>query len=199
MSDLVERLRVLEQVERELSHDGDCPPEATANHKYAETCADAAARIEALEAEVKVWQGHTKMAVWSDSEECKLLSADNEALRAEVEKLTARTQRYLDRNVIFSQEVTRLRRIIDPLFDDEDAEHEPDCGINATPCYPAGICTCKYSLHSLLSTEINTLRARIEALEAALREIKDRLFMQSCTCSFAVDEIIADAALEKKA
>lgn len=38
--------------------------------------------------------------------------------------------------------------------------------------------------------------ARIERLEAALREIKGRLFTQSCTCSFAVDEIIARAALE---
>ena len=52
MSDLVERLRVLEQVERELSHDGDCPPEATANHKYAETCARAADEITRLRAEV---------------------------------------------------------------------------------------------------------------------------------------------------
>jgi len=30
----------------------------------------------ALEAEVKAWQGHTKMAVWSDSEECKVLTAE---------------------------------------------------------------------------------------------------------------------------
>lgn len=53
MSDLVERLRDLERVEYELAHESDCPPEATANWKYAETCREAAARIEQLEAEIK--------------------------------------------------------------------------------------------------------------------------------------------------
>ena len=45
-------------------------------------CAEAAARIERLEAEVKVWQGHAKTAVWSDSKECKMLTRINEALIA---------------------------------------------------------------------------------------------------------------------
>ena len=40
----------------------------------------AADRIEQLEAEVKVWQGHAKTAIWSDSEECKVLSSEVERL-----------------------------------------------------------------------------------------------------------------------
>lgn len=42
------------------------------------------ARIEitTLRAEVETWQRHAKLAIWSDSEECKLLTADNERLRA---------------------------------------------------------------------------------------------------------------------
>ena len=38
------------------------------------------AEIERLEAEVKVWQGHARTAIWSDSEECKGLTRSNEAL-----------------------------------------------------------------------------------------------------------------------
>ena len=49
----------------------------------------AAARIEQLEAEVKVWQGHARTAIWSDSEECKLLTADNERLRAAMDVVRA--------------------------------------------------------------------------------------------------------------
>ncbi len=40
------------------------------------------AEVERLRAEVQTWQGHAKTAIWSDSEECKLLTADNERLRA---------------------------------------------------------------------------------------------------------------------
>lgn len=40
------------------------------------------AEIERLRAEVQTWVNHTKTAVWADSEECKLLAADNERLRA---------------------------------------------------------------------------------------------------------------------
>lgn len=43
---------------------------------------EAAAEIERLRAEVETWVNHTKTAVWSDSEECKMLAADNERLRA---------------------------------------------------------------------------------------------------------------------
>ena len=43
-------------------------------------CAKAAAEIERLRAEVKVWQGHAKTAIWSDSEECKMLTRINAAL-----------------------------------------------------------------------------------------------------------------------
>jgi hypothetical protein len=37
---------------------------------------------ERLRTEVATWRGHAKTAIWSDSEECKLLTADNERLRA---------------------------------------------------------------------------------------------------------------------
>ena len=53
MSDIVERLRALETCETELAHEGDCPPEATANWKYAETCRLAAAEIERLRAALR--------------------------------------------------------------------------------------------------------------------------------------------------
>ncbi len=53
MSDIVKRLGKLEACERELAHEGDCPPEATANWAYADTCAEAAAEIERLKAEVE--------------------------------------------------------------------------------------------------------------------------------------------------
>lgn len=41
---------------------------------------EAADEIEKLRAEVQVWINHTKTAVWSDSEECKLLTRINAAL-----------------------------------------------------------------------------------------------------------------------
>lgn len=50
MSDIVERLRKVEAVERELAHDCDMPPDGTANWEYAETCKEAAAEIEKLRA-----------------------------------------------------------------------------------------------------------------------------------------------------
>ena len=42
---------------------------------------------ERLRAEVQTWQGHARTAIWSDSEECKLLTADNERLRAALLKI----------------------------------------------------------------------------------------------------------------
>ena len=36
--------------------------------------------VKKLRAEVQTWQGHAKTAVWSDSEECKLLTRINAAL-----------------------------------------------------------------------------------------------------------------------
>lgn len=52
MTDLMEMLQELEHAERELAYECDCPPEATANWKYAETCARAADEITRLRAEV---------------------------------------------------------------------------------------------------------------------------------------------------
>ena len=51
MTDIVEKLRELEAVESELADECDCPPEATANYRYAMTCAEAADLITALRAE----------------------------------------------------------------------------------------------------------------------------------------------------
>lgn len=48
VTDLVERLRKVECVERELAHDCDMPPEGTANWEYAETCKEAANEIERM-------------------------------------------------------------------------------------------------------------------------------------------------------
>ena len=42
---------------------------------------EGADEIERLRAEVQTWVNHTKTAVWSDSEEVKMLTADNERLR----------------------------------------------------------------------------------------------------------------------
>ena len=41
---------------------------------------EAAAEIVRLRAEVQTWVNHTKTAVWSDSEECKMLSSEVERL-----------------------------------------------------------------------------------------------------------------------
>jgi hypothetical protein len=38
------------------------------------------AEVERLRAEVAAWQSHAKTAIWSDSEECKLLTRINAAL-----------------------------------------------------------------------------------------------------------------------
>lgn len=60
-----------------MMQDGDWQP-GSRMHRLALLArrgADAANRIEQLEAEVKVWQGHAKTAIWSDSEECKFLTA----------------------------------------------------------------------------------------------------------------------------
>ena len=77
----------LERVKREAERAQDAHGVRFLN--YLEETARLTDEIERLRAEVKVWQGHTKTAVWSDSEECKLLTADNEALCAEIERLRA--------------------------------------------------------------------------------------------------------------
>ena len=46
-----------------------------------------AKRMQQLEAEVKVWQGHAKTAIWSDSEECKFLTARIEQLEKALRKI----------------------------------------------------------------------------------------------------------------
>ena len=58
---------------------------AAHNHaevKYLVEIDELRAEVEKLRAEVQTWQGHVKEAIWSDSEECKMLTADNERLRA---------------------------------------------------------------------------------------------------------------------
>lgn len=78
-SDLVERLR--SRKEPTIEVDMHYPQIVDSDTPDAE-CLEAAARIERLEEEVKVWVNHAKTAVWSDSEECKLLTRINEALIA---------------------------------------------------------------------------------------------------------------------
>ena len=48
----------------------------------ADTITALRAEVERLRIEVQTWQGHAKAAIWSDGEECKMLTADNERLRA---------------------------------------------------------------------------------------------------------------------
>lgn len=76
MSDLVERLRG-----RARGYRLGGPKEMAA------LMDDAADEIARLRAEVETWVGHAKTAIWSDSEECKLLTADNERLRAALERI----------------------------------------------------------------------------------------------------------------
>lgn len=63
-----------------------------------ELCGEAADEIERLRKEVQVWINHTKTAVWSDSEECKFLTAENAKLRAALEELYSMCQRQDDFN-----------------------------------------------------------------------------------------------------
>lgn len=74
MSDIVERLR-----DKHCCDNG-CHCDDAANE-----ITTLRAEVEKLRAEVQTWQGHAKTAVWSDSEECKMLTADNERLRAALE------------------------------------------------------------------------------------------------------------------
>lgn len=58
----------------------------------------AQAEIERLLAETQVWINHTKTAVWSDSEECKLLTEENAKLRAALERIAELPVGYADMN-----------------------------------------------------------------------------------------------------
>ena len=51
-----------------------------------------------LREEVKVWQNHTKTAVWSDSEECKFLSAEVERLKEKCDKQAMILRRFSPEN-----------------------------------------------------------------------------------------------------
>ena len=65
-----------------------CEPSRGQHHINCPNIAKAYAdRIEQLEAEVKVWQGHAKTAIWSDSEECKFLTARIEQLEAALREI----------------------------------------------------------------------------------------------------------------
>ena len=58
------------------------------DESFVETlCGEAADRIEALTAERDQWIAHSKNAVWADSEELKLVEAERDRLRKELEKI----------------------------------------------------------------------------------------------------------------
>ena len=57
------------------------------NREIAVNAREFVAENERLRAEVQTWQGHAKAAIWSDSEECKLLTAEVEKLRAALKKI----------------------------------------------------------------------------------------------------------------
>lgn len=83
MSDIVDKLRDYAKDDHERGCSGryyDC--HCGYDDKRDQLIDEAADRIEQLEAEVKVWQGHAKTAIWSDSEECKFLTARIEQLEA---------------------------------------------------------------------------------------------------------------------
>ncbi len=81
MTDIVEKLRGYARDDHERGCQGreyDCS--CGYDGKRDTLLVEAADKIERLRAEVQVWINHTKTAVWSDSEECKLLTRVNAAL-----------------------------------------------------------------------------------------------------------------------
>ena len=82
MSDIVKRLRELEAVESELACECDCPPEATANYRYAMTCAEAADTITAIRAENERLREMQRTVLVEQGKDVARLRAENERLRA---------------------------------------------------------------------------------------------------------------------
>ena len=83
MSDIVERLLDYAKDDHERGCNGrqyDCS--CGYDEKRDPLMVEAAKTIESLRSEVTQWVRHAKTAIWSDSEECKLLTVDNERLRA---------------------------------------------------------------------------------------------------------------------
>ena len=82
MSDIVERLRAYSEDDHERGCKGreyDCS--CGYDDKRDPLLVEAADEITTLRAEVETWQRHAKLAIWSDSEECKLLTSINAALQ----------------------------------------------------------------------------------------------------------------------
>jgi hypothetical protein len=81
MSDIVERLRELVVRECELACECDCPPEATANYRYAMTCAEAADTIDALRAEnEKLRAALSKISEYEIEEGCPCNACQHSAI-----------------------------------------------------------------------------------------------------------------------
>jgi len=74
---------------------------------------EAADEIERLRAEVKTWVNHTKNAVWSDSEECKLLTAEVEKLRAALDEAAFDMRMSLQIDKQTTAEIERLRAALE--------------------------------------------------------------------------------------
>ena len=78
---------------------------------------EAADEIERLRAEVKTWINHTKNAVWSDSEECKLLTAEVEKLRAALDEAAFDMRMSLQIDKQTTAEIERLRAALKRVLD----------------------------------------------------------------------------------
>lgn len=83
MSNIVERLRELEAVESELACECDCPPEATANYRYAMTCAEAADEI----ARLREWNREIAINAKAYADEASTLRAQNAELVAALRRI----------------------------------------------------------------------------------------------------------------
>jgi len=173
------------------------------------------AEVERLRADVQTRQGHAKTAIWSDSEECKLLTADNERLNSELTDaltdLNSARQDNASCTVHIHNQADRIEKLEAQVAKFiEQANTKCACAHDK----PEDVCLAHSPIVAKQAAEIESLRAgnrdlqlwfddlkieydkqaaRIEKLEAALREIKQRKDYQLPSA-----QDIAAAALEER-